>query len=126
MDGLVEDFRGRGRRRLPVRAAAIHVPRRRQRDDGHVASIRNVDDSDLWINGGHFILRPYVFDYMEPGDELVERPFERLIEAGQLITYRHDGFWAPMDTLKDMQTLEALYEGGDPPWTLWRSSPGLA
>ena len=83
-------------------------------------------DSDLWINGGHFILRPSVFDYMQPGEELVERPFERMIEAGQLITYRHDGFWAPMDTLKDMQELEALYERGDPPWTLWRSFPGLA
>ena len=54
----------------------------------------------------------------------MERPFERMIEAGQLITYRHDGFWAPMDTLKDMQELEALYERGDPPWTLWRSSRG--
>ena len=50
---------------------------------------------------------------MQPGEELVERPFERLIEAGQLITYRHDGFWAPMDTLKDMQKLEALYDAGN-------------
>ena len=46
-----------------------------------------------------------------------------MIEAGQLITYRHDGFWAPMDTLKDMQELEALYERGDPPWALWQLGP---
>ena len=79
---------------------------------GASSGIRNVDESDLWINGGHFILRPEIFDYMQPGEELVERPFERLIEADQLIAYRHDGFWAPMDTLKDMQTLEALYGAG--------------
>ena len=87
-----------------------------------MSGIHNVDESDLWINGGHFILRPSIFDYMEPGDELVERPFERLIEASQLMTYRHEGFWAPMDTLKDMQTLEELYQGGEPPWALWRTA----
>ena len=127
MDLLVEDFLTRGAAAgfLSVRPrSTFHVVE--SAVDGHVASIRSVVDSDLWINGGHFILRPSVFEYMQPGEELVERPFERMIEASQLITYRHDGFWAPMDTLKDMQELEALYERGDPPWTLWRSFPGPA
>ena len=121
MDELVADFRGRGQVAgfLSVRPRyTFHVVD--SVDGGRVSGIRNVDESDLWINGGHFILRPTIFDYMEAGDELVERPFERLIEARQLMTYRHEGFWAPMDTLKDMQTLEELYQGGEPPWALWR------
>jgi glucose-1-phosphate cytidylyltransferase len=127
MDLLVEDFQARGATAsfLSVRPTyTFHVVQ--SADDGGVSSIRNVDESNLWINGGYFILRPSVFDYMEPGDELVERPFERMIRAGQLITYRHDGFWAPMDTLKDMQSLEAMYANGQPPWTLWRTSDAPA
>jgi glucose-1-phosphate cytidylyltransferase len=127
MDLLVEDFRGRDKTAgfLSVRPRyTFHVVE--SMEDGRVSGIRNVDESGLWINGGHFILRPSIFDYMQPGDELVERPFERLIEADQLITYRHEGFWAPMDTLKDMQSLETLYESGEPPWTLWRTSDASA
>jgi glucose-1-phosphate cytidylyltransferase len=123
MDELVADFLGRDQTAgfLSVRPRyTFHVVE--SGDDGRVSGIRNVTESDIWINGGHFMLRPSIFDYMEPGDELVERPFDRLIEADQLVAYRHRGFWAPMDTLKDMQTLEAMYEGGQPPWTLWRSA----
>jgi glucose-1-phosphate cytidylyltransferase len=123
MDELVADFRGRSQVAgfLSVRPRyTFHVVE--SVDGGRVSGIHNVDESDLWINGGHFILRPSIFDYMQPGDELVERPFERLIEAEQLMTYRHEGFWAPMDTLKDMQTLEELYQGGEPPWALWRTA----
>ena len=123
MDELVADFSGRSQVAgfLSVRPRyTFHVVE--SVDGGRVSGIHNVDESDLWINGGHFILRPSIFDYMQPGDELVERPFERLIEANQLMTYRHEGFWAPMDTLKDMQTLEELYQGGEPPWALWRTA----
>lgn len=125
LDVLVDDFLARG-----VTAGFLSVRPRftfhvvESADDGHVSSIRNVVESDFWINGGYFILRPSVFDYLQPGEELVEQPFERMIQAGQLITYRHDGFWAPMDTLKEMQMLEAMYEGGQPPWTLWRGPKG--
>ena len=83
-------------------------------------------NSDLWINGGHFILRPSVFDYMQPGDELVERPFERMIEAGQLITYRHDGFWAPMDTLKDMQDARSAVRARGSPVDPLALGPGAS
>jgi glucose-1-phosphate cytidylyltransferase len=122
MDLLVEDFRGRDATVgfLSVRPGyTFHVVE--SSTDGRVSAVRNVDDSDIWINGGHFILRPSVFEYMEPGDELVERPFERMIRDRRLITYRHEGFWAPMDTLKDMQQLEAMYEQGQPEWALWRT-----
>jgi glucose-1-phosphate cytidylyltransferase len=122
IDLLVEDFRGRNKVAgfLSVRPKyTFHLVQ--SAPDGHVSGIRHVHEADLWINGGHFILRPSVFDYMEPGDELVEATFDRLIAADQLITYRHDGFWAPMDTLKEMQLLEALYDAGQPPWMLWRA-----
>ena len=58
---------------------------------------------------------------MEEGDEeLVVEPFRRLIEKDQLIAHRYDGFWAPMDTLKDRQMLEAYVEAGRPPWAVWQ------
>ena len=53
---------------------------------------------------------------MREGEELVETPFKRLIEADQLLAYKHEGFWRPMDTLKDRQVLEDLVEQGNMPW----------
>ena len=73
-------------------------------------------NAGLWINGGFFIFRPRVFEYMRDGEELVEAPFKRLIEANELLAYRHTGFWRPMDTLKDKQILEDLVEQGKMPW----------
>ncbi len=56
---------------------------------------------------------------MEPGDELVVEPFERLMKESRLYAYRHDGFWAGMDTFKDRQTLEDLFQSGAAPWQVW-------
>jgi glucose-1-phosphate cytidylyltransferase len=78
---------------------------------------------DVWINGGFFVLRSDLFDYLHEGEELVAEPFQRLIEAGQLVANRYDGFWAPMDTLKDKQQLELMMERGNGPWRVWESSP---
>jgi glucose-1-phosphate cytidylyltransferase len=89
------------------------------RGDGVVKGITDVRHSDVWINGGFFIMRPEIFDYIRPGEELVEEPFGRLIAEEKLLAYRYDGFWAPMDTLKDLQTLETLYQSGQAPWAVW-------
>lgn len=89
--------------------------------DGGVTSIRDINESDIWINGGYFVLRSDIFDYMEPGEDLVHEPFQRLIDQNLLLTHRYEGFWAPMDTLKDRQTLELLVEAGAPPWALWEN-----
>jgi glucose-1-phosphate cytidylyltransferase len=91
-----------------------------QRRNGVVSQFQNVSTSGLRINGGYFIFRQSIFDYMCEGDELVVQPFQRLIERGLLKTYPHDGFWAPMDTLWERQDLEALAESGRPPWAVWQ------
>jgi glucose-1-phosphate cytidylyltransferase len=85
-------------------------------EDNGVAEIRDVGDANLWINGGYFVFRREIFDYLRPGEDLVVDAFNRLIAEDKLIAYPYDGFWAPMDTLKDKQTLESLLETGDPPW----------
>lgn len=125
LDELIEDFKGRGKVAafLAVRPSyTFHVVD--LRDDGQVVGIDHVQRSDTRINGGYFIFRREIFDYIGDGEELVEEPFSRLMADGQLIAYRHDGFWAPMDTLKDKQDLDALQESGSPPWAVWRSRDG--
>ena len=87
--------------------------------NGLVTSVSDILTAELWINGGYFVLRHDIFDHMQPGEELVHEPFERLIEKRLLLTHRYEGFWAPMDTLKDRQTLETLAETGVPPWAVW-------
>jgi glucose-1-phosphate cytidylyltransferase len=85
-------------------------------DDGRVSAFRSSDRSDIWINGGYFLLRREIFDYMNEGEELVLQPFSRLVEAEQLLAYKHHGFWRSMDTLKDRQVLEDMVEQGRMPW----------
>jgi glucose-1-phosphate cytidylyltransferase len=72
----------------------------------------------MWINAGYFVLRREIFDYMAEGEELVVEPFRRLIEADQLLAYKHEDFFRSMDTLKDWQTLEEMVEQGRMPWRL--------
>ena len=85
-------------------------------EDGSVAAFHSSDRSDIWINGGYFIMRPEIFDYMREGEELVLEPFTRLIAENQLMAYRHESFWRSMDTLRDRQILEDLVERGEMPW----------
>ena len=90
------------------------------RDDGLVEAIDDVRVSDLWINGGYMILRQEIFDYIGEGEELVQEPFQRLAKQDLLVGYRYQGFWAPMDTLKDHQHLESLVDTGRPTWAVWQ------
>jgi glucose-1-phosphate cytidylyltransferase len=73
-----------------------------------------------WINGGFFVLSPKIGDYIE-GDSVVweREPLERLASEGQLSVYHHNGFWQPMDTLRDKRHLEALWDSGKAPWKTW-------
>lgn len=73
-----------------------------------------------WINGGFFVLEPQVFDYICGDDTVFEQePLERLAADGQLIAYRHEGFWQCMDTLRDLRLLESLWQGGRAEWKVW-------
>jgi glucose-1-phosphate cytidylyltransferase len=90
-------------------------------DGGLVRQVRYVKDTDLVINGGFFVFRKAIFDYMKPGEELVVQPFERLIAEKQLIGYRYDRFWC-MDTFKEHQELNDMYESGNAPWEVWNAS----
>ena len=91
--------------------------------NGKVNGLRPTQDANLWINGGFFIFRSQVFDYLREGEELVEAPFRRLIEADQMLAFKHEGFWRPMDTLKDKEVLEDMVEQGSMPWRLGRTTP---
>jgi glucose-1-phosphate cytidylyltransferase len=74
-----------------------------------------------WINGGFYIFEPGVLDYIPEDQTILERtPLERLAQDGQLMAYRHEGFWQCMDTVRDKVRLETLWEGGSPPWKIWK------
>ncbi|OFV93299.1 MAG: glucose-1-phosphate cytidylyltransferase [Acidobacteria bacterium RIFCSPLOWO2_12_FULL_65_11] len=87
--------------------------------DGHVASIEDIGQSRVRINGGFFILRREIFDRIHNGEELVREPFHRLVCERRLVAYEYDGFWMAMDTFKDRQQLEEIYSRGGAPWEVW-------
>jgi glucose-1-phosphate cytidylyltransferase len=93
-------------------------------DSGLVKRFRTSQQSRMWVNGGFFIFRRAIFDYIREGEELVDEPFARLMAEDQLIAYRHHGFWASMDTLKDKMTLEDMMERGRTPWLPWLRENG--
>ncbi len=87
--------------------------------DGLVNEISSMSQGDMWMNGGFFALRPEIFDHINEGDELVEKPFARLIEKRRLVTYQHHGFWQAMDTLKDKINYDRMEAQGKCPWMVW-------
>lgn len=89
--------------------------------EGAVQNICGLSQSDIWINGGFFVLRNEIFRYMHPGEELVREPFQRLIEKNQLFAYKYTGFWQCMDTFKDKQRLDDMNQG-TAPWKVWNKS----
>lgn len=86
-----------------------------------------------WINGAFFVLEPEVLDYIDGDMVMFEHaPMERLARDGELMAYKHEGFWACMDTLRDKQKLESLWQSGNRPWATWEqkacesSSPAIS
>jgi glucose-1-phosphate cytidylyltransferase len=88
-------------------------------DDGLVEGLEQVGKSPVRMNAGFFIMRNRIFDYIQPGDELILEPFDRMIEKKELLAYPYDGFWRNMDTFKDKVELEEIVQAGNPPWQLW-------
>lgn len=96
-------------------AFALHPDERRVSD-----FVEKPQGDGAWINGGYFVLDPKVLDYIPSDSEPWEKsPMQNLARDGQMAAYRHNGFWQPMDTLRDKMVLEELWESGKAPWKLW-------
>lgn len=92
-------------------------------DDARVDGFIPVADMQIRINGGYFVLRREIFDFLHEGEDLVMDACNAAAAAGRVQAYPYDGFWAPMDTLKERSMLEQRYQSGDCPWMLWRERP---
>lgn len=118
LEALVDFHRAHGKLatvtavRPPSRFGGLHF-----NGDQVVSYLEKPQTGEGWINGGYFVLEPAVFDYIEGDDTVFERaPLERLAADGQLHAYRHTGFFQPMDTLREKQILENLWQSGEAPW----------
>ena len=90
-------------------------------DNGQIQSFREKNDDDgAMINGGFMVFEPGIFDYLQDDTTVLEKaPLENLTKDGQLMAYRHSGFWKCMDTQRDKQQLEAMWQSGNAPWKIW-------
>lgn len=118
VSALIDFHRSHGRL---ATVTAVHPPARFgciELDGDRVASFaEKPQTSEGWINGGFFVFEPGVLDYLGGDDTVLERdPLERLARDGELAAFQHNGFWHPMDTLRDKQVLEKLWESGNAPW----------
>jgi glucose-1-phosphate cytidylyltransferase len=121
LDELLADF---NRKRVVASLASVRSSQSfhtvRAADDGLVTGMGTMNQGEIWINAGFFALRREIFDHIGEGEELVEKPFGRLIEKKLLATYQHRGFWQSMDTFKDKITFDRMEAQGNCPWMLWR------
>lgn len=123
LDGMIADFR---RKNATASFAAVRSPHSFHAvdaaADGIVTAMRPMHQQELLINGGFFVLKHEIFDYMEAGEELVEQPFERLIAQRRLAAFIWTGFWQCMDTFKDKITYDRMEARGDCPWMVWNTT----
>jgi len=89
---------------------------------GDVEEIVPVNNSDVWINGGFFVFKKEIFNYVKEGEELVLEPFCRLIDDHQLIGYKNPGFWGCIDTMKEKKMFDDMYASGNTPWMVWKNT----
>jgi len=89
-------------------------------DDGVIKQVTPMRDLRQWENGGYFVLRPEIFDYLGDGEDLVEDAImRRLVPQRRVIAYPYKGYWCPADTVKERAQLEEMYHRGDCPWMIW-------
>ncbi len=121
IDALVRFHRHHGRL---ATLSAVRPPARFGRlelSEGEVVAFAEKPQlGEGWINGGFFVFEPGVLDYIDGDGTFLERePLERLAADGQLMAYRHDGFWQCMDTIRDKVHLQELWDSGAAPWKVW-------
>jgi glucose-1-phosphate cytidylyltransferase len=90
--------------------------------DYYVKDICQLNQTPLRINGGFFVFKNQIFDYINPGEDLVNEPFQRLIKKKELLAYKYDGFWASLDTYKDKQRLDELASKNASSWEIWNNN----
>jgi glucose-1-phosphate cytidylyltransferase len=88
-------------------------------NDGLITQVTPMRDLRQWENGGYFILRPEIFDYLHEDEDLVEDALMRLVPQGRLLAYPYKGYWSPADTVKERAHLEEMYQKGTCPWMIW-------
>ncbi|GAY12239.1 glucose-1-phosphate cytidylyltransferase [Pseudonocardia sp. N23] len=91
-------------------------------DDGMLTGIKTLQDMPVWLNGGYFVLRPEIFDYVPENGDLVADACTALAAEGRMLAYRHHGYWHPADTVKERTALEAAYRSGQSPWMVWETA----
>ncbi len=89
------------------------------RPDGTVEQFREKPQADGWVNAGFFVFEPGVLDYLDDSCVLEQRPLQQLAADGQLIAYRHEGFFQPMDTLREVTMVNEMWASGEAPWRVW-------
>src|SRR5262245_40048479 len=87
--------------------------------EGVVERFREKPQTDDYINAGFFVFEPRVLDYLDDDSVLEQQPLEALADDGQLVAYRHDGFWQPMDTYREFSLLNEMWDSGEAPWKVW-------
>jgi glucose-1-phosphate cytidylyltransferase len=123
LDEYVELFRRRDKVACFMSVPVPHTFHVVEADSAQLAvDIQPVSTSGIRINSGFFALRREIFEYMEPGEELVVEPFRRLIAKQQLLAVPYDGFWRSMDTFKDKMHFDDFVAQGNVPWQVWRTS----
>lgn len=101
----------------PGRFGAIKINKETNQVEGFKEKAR---EDQAWVNAGFMVLNKKIFDYLGDGSEMLEaEPMEALAKAGEMTAYKHEGFWSPMDTLRDKYYLEDLWESGNAPWKIW-------
>jgi len=88
-------------------------------EDDRITAISTLPQMQLWENGGYFVLRPEVFDYIPENGDLIGDACTPLAEQGRMLAYPYRGFWHPADTIKERTALEAAYRAGHAPWMVW-------
>jgi len=121
IEKLVEFHRSHGKL---ATVTAVHPPARfgdlTLQDDLVRAFAEKPQTGEGWINGGFFVLEPAVLNYIDGDDTSFERePLERLTAEQQLMAFRHSGFWQPVDTVREKDLLESLWQSGNAPWKIW-------
>lgn len=90
-------------------------------NDSVKAFIEKPKGDKIWINAGFFVIQPEIFNYIEGNDTIFEKqPMEKVTEMGQMMAYKHEGFWKPMDTLRDKYEIDKEWDSGQAPWKVWR------